>query len=910
MPDDLLREQQMRDLDATEPFAVPGEPGLEDRLASLFDRYADALDSGDEDAAEEILGALPAGERFRTPLRGLYLLGRNVRQGQAGPSREDHLQHRRLGDFEIEGELGRGGMGIVYSATESSLQRRVALKVLPFAAVADPRSVARFRNEARAAASLHHPHIVPVHSVGCERGVHYFSMQLVEGQSLERYIASCRENPHSGAGSRSDTLGPKRSAAGRSRPGPQPHAVGETRVASTTAGHCESPGFIHKAIEIGRDVARALAHAHDQGVVHRDIKPSNLLLDHAGKIWVTDFGLARLGDSTGLTSQGDRPGTARYMSPEQAAGRHQQVDFRTDIYSLGVTLYELLALRPAFDAPDRNRLLAAIEAGSTCPLRSINPRAPVDLETVIAKAMASDPAERYGSASALADDLDRCLKGEPVHARRPTLADRAVRKVRKHLPAFVGVAAALLVIAVVAAVAASVFLAQRQQAIAKGDQARLFLGQAQRVVDRFGGLLAAELEQFPGAESVRAQLLDEAIRYHRGFVEYSADDPQLNVERGMALSRLAGLCLQCDREAEAAQACQAAIPLLAVKNGDDAAARGCLAELAACHCRLGTLELRAGRLEKARLSFDDALKVVAAPELGSGHAELVSLAAQARGGLAQVAWNQGHHSTALGLMQSAIEPLGSQPGLVPETAEHRSLLFQLEGLQAGWLAEHSPDEALGALERSLKSLEAATAILESRLEELSSKTAQDMFGAPTAQLRRFIDENGDHAADLRNNLAIVLGRTGRLEQAEKEAELVAGHWRTRLAGRPDSAWLARRLATAENTLGDTACQRRDWPSANKALERAESILRDLAQRHPDDAETLSRLAGVLHNRGVVASETQSQSAAAGLIQEAVQLQRRAIQLAPGQAEFQSRLEAHESALLPFAASSVSGFQVE
>src|SRR5205807_464467 len=247
--------------------------------------------------------------------------------------------------FRLLREVGRGGMGVVYEAEQISLRRRVALKVLPFAATLDPKRLQRFRNEARAAACLHHPNIVPVHGVGCVRGVHYYAMQFIEGQSLARVIEELRE--HWGSAKLAHPAPDRHSTASK------PWSIRAQASRSTaplgafSSRHSiREPAHFSAVAQIGIQAAEALEHAHQLGIVHRDIKPANLLLDGRGDLWITDFGLARLQDDHGLTMTGDVLGTLRYMSPEQAAGS-KDLDHRTDVYSLGATLYELLALRPA-----------------------------------------------------------------------------------------------------------------------------------------------------------------------------------------------------------------------------------------------------------------------------------------------------------------------------------------------------------------------------------------------------------------------------------------------------------------------------------------------------------------------------------------------------------------------------------
>jgi serine/threonine protein kinase/WD40 repeat protein len=339
-----------------------------------------------------------------------------------------------LGDFRILREVGRGGMGVVYEAEQESLNRRVALKVLPFAATMDPRQLERFRHEARAAALLHHPHIVPVHGVGCERGVHYYAMQLIEGCSLAAVIQGWR-GP--GEGSTSEATGPYvRDGEAETRP----------VAACGTAPLLQAPKPFRRIAELVAQAADALEYAHTMGVVHRDVKPANLLLDSGGNVWVTDFGLARLGEGPNLTVSGDLLGTLRYMSPEQALARHGLVDHRTDVYSLGATLYELLTLRPAIDGASKQEILHRLAFEEPVVPRKRDRSIPADLETVALKALAKDPQERYATAQGLADDLRRWLGDQPILARPPGPWQRLRRWSRRHRPLVVALGAFLLLL--------------------------------------------------------------------------------------------------------------------------------------------------------------------------------------------------------------------------------------------------------------------------------------------------------------------------------------------------------------------------------------------------------------------------------------------------------------------------------
>lgn len=345
------------------------------------------------------------------------------------------LEGHRLGDFQLLQEIGRGGMGTVFEAEQLSMGRKVALKLLPFASLVAGRGLERFRNEVRAAACLNHPHIVPVYSVGEERGIHYYSMQLIRGQSLAALIAELAE-PRSEPAIAHD-------ASTRREPVQRQRTWPELDVTSSR---------YRSAVRWGIEAASALQHAHDLGVLHRDIKPGNLLLDSDGKLYVTDFGLARISSDVGLTRSGDVVGTLRYMAPEQALAKSSVVDQRLDVYGLGVTLYELLTLRPAFMETDRTELLKQIAWQEPPAPSTLCGDVPAELETIVLKAMAKDPADRYATAQQLADDLAACQANRPIAARRPGWHLRITKWMQRNrqLAATMALALAVMVLSLLA----------------------------------------------------------------------------------------------------------------------------------------------------------------------------------------------------------------------------------------------------------------------------------------------------------------------------------------------------------------------------------------------------------------------------------------------------------------------------
>lgn len=326
----------------------------------------------------------------------------------------------QIGDFRIVRRLGTGGMGVVYLARQVSLDRLVALKVLG-PALNRTSDKARFRREALAAARLNHPGIAQVFFVGQDGQVCYMAMEYVEGVSLREVIDRLAAANDPGVTLDSVLTQGSVEAEGVRfdlptedlTPAPEEaKGDGPTQAAKQLMS---SPVYVRRCCEIVRGVAAALSHAHGQGVVHRDIKPENLLLDQRGGSHVVDFGIARFYEDATLTNTGALVGTPMYMSPEQVAGR-LKVDHRTDIYSLGLTLYELLTLRRPITAPTREGVLRQVATKALQPVSWLNRAVSRDLEGVVHKATAKDPDERYVDASAFALDLQNAIARRPVTA--------------------------------------------------------------------------------------------------------------------------------------------------------------------------------------------------------------------------------------------------------------------------------------------------------------------------------------------------------------------------------------------------------------------------------------------------------------------------------------------------------------
>ncbi len=363
------------------------------------------------------------------------------RPGKSVLPDEDVLSSReRLGDFRLIRQIGHGGMGVVYEAEQLSLSRKVAVKVLPFASMLNPQHRKRFHNEARAAATLDHPNIVPVYFVGEERGVHFYAMHLIDGQSVAQLIAEMRGEPtkYSRAVDHAVT-------ADASADNVETHFDVRSTVSTQRSRHRDE--YYLTVARLGAEAAEALEHAHQVGILHRDIKPGNLMVNTTGKLWITDFGLASIEHGETLTRTGGVVGTAAYMSPEQAAGSHH-VDNRADVYSLGATLYEMLTLH-RHRGDDATRTES--NAGSNMKMMSVSntpEKIPVDLETIVMKALSSEPSDRYNTALEMANDLRSYTAGREIKARRLSFAQRLSRILRRHRRLTIGaIAASFLLIA-------------------------------------------------------------------------------------------------------------------------------------------------------------------------------------------------------------------------------------------------------------------------------------------------------------------------------------------------------------------------------------------------------------------------------------------------------------------------------
>jgi serine/threonine protein kinase/tetratricopeptide (TPR) repeat protein len=671
---------------------VSEAPSSDDRdpIELLADSFIARFRAGERPSIEEYALKYPElGEEIRALLPALVELELNQSPGgTATGSAQGPVEQvagaapRLLGDYLVLREVGRGGMGIVYEAVQQSLGRHVALKVLPQHCLAGSSHLERFQLEARAAARLHHTNIVPVFGVGEHEGVHYYAMQFIQGQGLDEVFEELRRlrggGPaivesaertrsgtapsktgatteglltgrfsqvqddaesktcavESGGGTQNptttdgDAVGSVRRAT---RPGAASGGSGITAPSELTGTHAERQ-YYRSVARVALQVAEGLAYAHSQGILHRDIKPSNLLLDARGTVWVTDFGLAKAEGTDALTHTGDIVGTLRYMAPERFDGWS---DPRSDVYSLGATLYELVTLEYLFHEPNRAKLIDRVVHDAPVSPRRLDKKVPRDLETIVLKAIAKEPGERYASAEHLAEDLRLFLADRPVLARRASPTEQAWRWCRRNKAlaatsalAILGLVAAVIILAIsnariartnariartsrdlatalgeknvaLAAARESEMLAKQSATLAKEsaeeagrERVRAEAGEAQAraAVDQFLTRVTDDaLLKAPGLQALRRDLLRSALKFYDEFLEHRGDDPGLRAASADVRLRVGKIQQDLGDTAGAQKSFRAARAIyqtLAKEKPDD---REFQAGLAACQSRLNEL---------------------------------------------------------------------------------------------------------------------------------------------------------------------------------------------------------------------------------------------------------------------------------------------------------------------------------
>jgi tetratricopeptide (TPR) repeat protein len=721
--------------------------------------------------------------------------------------------------YEVLGELGRGGMGVVYKAWQVRLERLVALKMILSGGHAGGEDLARFRTEAEAVARLQHPNVVQIYEVGEQDGLPFLALEFVDGGSLEKKLGGT--------------------------PLPPPEAA---RLLET--------------------LARAVEAAHQRGVVHRDLKPANVLLTADGTPKITDFGLAKkLDQGSGQTQSGAIMGTPSYMAPEQAQGKAHAVGPAADVYALGAILYEMLTGRPPFKAANPLDTVLQVIAEEPVPPTRLQPRVPRDLETICLKCLQKEPGRRYASALALADDVGRFVRGEPITARPVRAWERAVKWARRRpaVAALAGVSGAAL-LALAAVIVVSNFRLQDERDYAL-DQKRIAEEQRtaanlarreaednfRKALDAVDEMLTQVGEEWlvnvPLMDTVRRALLEKALVYYQGFLKKKGDDPTVRAEVARAYNRVAEINVHLGRYGPAEQAFGRAIAMareLADEFPGEPRHRLALAQNIN---GLGHLLRTLGRTRQAEEAHTRALAL--AERLAADFPRDPDCRREAAGTLDDL----GHLLRAGGQLARAEEL-------------YRKSLGRREQLAADF-----PD--LPPLRHSLaQSCHNLAVVLDHLGRSREAETLTRRAAKLHAELVEKLPDESEYRRGLvkhYNSLGLLLRQAGRVGEAE-EFFRKAVEGKARLtADFPNVPDYRLELANSQNGLGILLLDVGRAEEAGRILGEAVGVLDKLVADLPTVPAYRHQLAMTLHNLGTVGEAT-------GQLKEAETARRRAVEL--------------------------------
>jgi serine/threonine protein kinase len=752
---------------------------------------------------------------------------------------------RYFGDYEVQKELGRGGMGVVYKARQVSLNRLVALKMIKAGALADDAELRRFRNEAEAVALLDHAGIVPVYEVGEHDGQNYFSMKLVEGGNLADQLLTFKANPRTAA----------------------------TLLAET---------------------AEAVHHAHMRGILHRDLKPANILVDAEGHPHVTDFGLAKLIESdVELTASGAIMGTPSYMSPEQAAGRRGSITTATDVYGLGAILYSVLTGKAPFGGESLMDTLDAVRSRPPEPPTRLNDRVPHDLETICLKALEKDPRKRYASAQALADDLRNWLASRPIAARRVGSVERAWLWCKRR-PAVAALAAAAVMAIVVGTAAVIAVQSRANRMLAKKnldlqasntslDQQRRRAenreSQAIQAVSRFRDVIVNEpaLKNSPALGDLRKKLLKEPQSFFRSLRDRLQADQDTRPE---SLARLAEACVN--------------LGLLADEIGDKQDALAAQREALAIYRRLVELDPgpaphrngEAGAFYNIGSLLDDLGKPDEA-------LEAYQSAQQIQQELADAHPSDPIYRRTLAGTYGNVGTLLQDTKPAESLKAHRMSLELMQGLVDADPANTDAQLCVALCHVNIGVLLRNGGKLDEALEEYRSARAiyKTLVAADPSDTRyqSYLAHN-----DL--NRGNLLGQLGRRGEGMKAYESCRSIMQGLVDGHPAVTEFRDKLAQSQYNIGLALSEAGEPDEALKAYRSALAIRERLATEHPGVPDFASDLGATLHNIVMIEANRGLFEESRVRLRQAVEWQGKALTRNPAHPTYRDFMTNHLTAL--------------
>jgi hypothetical protein len=788
------------------------QDGTPSDVDALVARCLDRIEQGASvsTAVEELCGGQP--DTASTVRHRLELLA------DVGVLSSDHepVAPDRLGPFRLLRKLGGGGMGLVYLARQDGLERHVALKIVRPAQLHFEGARERFRREVETVARLQHPGVVPIYEVGETDDTPWFTMEHVRGATLEQVLVKLRGRDPAELTGRDLALTIARCTDL------------DAEATRDDEGWVFAGSWEEACLRVTHQVAEALDHVHRRGIVHRDVKPSNVMLTTSGRAMLLDFGLASAEGSASITATGAPVGSLPYMSPEQTRGASTDCGPSTDVYSLGVTLFELLTLTPAFSRSSAAALVSAIQEGRRTAPRSVHRRLSRDAETVCLTAMAADPARRYAGAGDLSRDLRNVLERRPIEARRTGVALRALLWTRRH-PA----AALALALAVVLFVGGPVFVAVQEhrhgeQMTVERQAALTGMRQAIEAVNRMSRMIESELAFSGVPEAARRRIIEEAVALVDKLLESGANQPLVRIEAARLQTRIAELERKLGDAEAGLAACGTALALVEGLEGE-AGSEGPI--LARIHSSRASCLANLGREEEA--------------------GESLALALDARR-----AWMEEHGATFETLVEQSTDWISVG------VHRRRTSLEQAEAAcrQGMSLAEQalvvpggrSEGEARAAAGHAANAL-AVVLWRAGRLEEaepLAQQAIDYLEAVVDFGLGRF--DNRRVLASAHYNHAMVLTDLARHDEAIHGYERARSEQAALARDVPDRTDFSYSLAQTCNALGNALFRLDRLDEASDVHAEGRAALRELLVAHPEDPRFRHELATLYTNAASIA----------------------------------------------------------